>query len=305
LSLYRPGSAWARPDLLLRARSALASAALVALACLVLGFGAPAAWADEAALAQAETQQSFESASTVQPTDSPPPESTQPSDQPPPSDSTPPAGPPASEQPSDTAATTDPPADQGTAPEAAPGQTSEASAQRRSGDSVTFVTSDAAQSNANDVGPARPLTTSEVPDRVVAITPAGTDIRGVNGETGGIALLPTGSLECGFLCFGHSGGSLGAALPDELGRHSGVSNTTSQASEPPPIPIPGAPGPARGPFFSLFGGAGGGAMGFMLLSLVAVLASGLLRHPDLTTAFRLPTAMWRPSVYVPPLESPG
>jgi hypothetical protein len=281
----------------------------MAIACLVLGFGAPAAWANEPGAAQAEPPPPSEPQGGIQPTDTPSGPTQQPSDTPPPSDPPPPTDTPSGEQPTDTGAAANPPPNEGAGSEAAPSEAqrpTEASAQHGSGpgDTVTLVTSESAGSTASDaVGPQGPLTTSEIPD-LISITPAGADIPGAGVETGGIP-LPAGSLGCVVLCDGTSRGLFGSAFANQLGPHSGLDNTASMASEPPPLPVPGAPGSPRGPFFSLLGGPGGGSMGFALLSLVAVLAGALVRRPDWTTAFRLPAAMWRPPVYVPPLESPG
>jgi hypothetical protein len=307
LSLHRPGFSRARSDRLTRTARRLASAALLAIACLVLGFGAPTAWADELAAAKAEPPPPSEPQGAIQPTDTPPTQ--QPSDTPLSSDPPPPADPPSGEQPLDSGIAADSPPTEGSAAEAPPSGTqrpTEASAQHGSGsgDTVTVVTFEAARHTVSDVvGLQGPLTTSEIPD-VVSIAPAGADIPGAGVETGGIP-VPAGSLGCIVLCDGTSGGLFGSGPPNQLGPHSGLDNTVSMASEPPPIPVPGAPGQPRGPFFNLLGGAGGGAIGFVLLSLVAVLAGILVRRPDWTTVFRLPTAMWQPSVYVPPLESPG
>jgi hypothetical protein len=64
-----------------------------------------------------------------------------------------------------------------------------------------------------------------------------------------------------------------------------------------------APSPTRGPFFGLGGGGGGAAIAFTLISLLAVMALRPVRA-DWTTSL-VSTATWRPSVYVPPIESPG
>jgi hypothetical protein len=310
LSLFCPGSSWATSDRSARAARTLRSAGLLAIACLLLGFGAPAASASDPTLAQAEQPQSAGPLSGSQLSDTPA-ESTPsptPSDPPPLTDPAQP-GDSSAAQPSNTAATAEQPNDQNAAAEAKPGgpEGSEASTQRAagSGDNLTLTISETFRIQANGgAGPGDPSSSTEIAD-LVAITPASGGTAGGGVETGGTPLLPAGSLGCGLVCYGHSGGSFGTDLSTGLGQHGGMHNTLSQASELPPLSIPGAPGSPRGPFFNLLGGAGGGAMGFMLLSLVAVLASALLRRPDWTTAFRLPAAMWRPLVYVPPLESPG
>jgi hypothetical protein len=55
-----------------------------------------------------------------------------------------------------------------------------------------------------------------------------------------------------------------------------------------------------------FRAGGGGGTGALLFFGLAVLAArSMLRVPDWTRAFRVSTATWRPSVYVPPIEQPG
>jgi hypothetical protein len=49
------------------------------------------------------------------------------------------------------------------------------------------------------------------------------------------------------------------------------------------------------------GGGGGGAS--LLISVMAVLTTALAI--DWAKSFRLPTATWRLSAYVPPIEHPG
>jgi len=51
-------------------------------------------------------------------------------------------------------------------------------------------------------------------------------------------------------------------------------------------------------------GGGGAGTGFVLISLLAALAAAVTRR-DLTLELRIPTALWRPSGYFPPIESPG
>ena len=76
-----------------------------------------------------------------------------------------------------------------------------------------------------------------------------------------------------------------------------------------PMPVggigPGGSGSGQGPSLSLFGGSGGGAAGIALLTLLAMLGSWLLAAPNHLRAFRISTATWRPSAYVPPIEHPG
>lgn len=141
----------------------------------------------------------------------------------------------------------------------------------------------------------------------IALGGAGVEPGVVAAETGGMQLLLASPLACGMIpCYGGSVGTFGSAvMARNLHERAATENSVSKATELPLISIPGSPGQPRGPFFSLLGGGGGTAAGFMLFSLVAVLAGWLVRRTDLTTAFRLPAAAWPPPVYVPPIESPG
>jgi hypothetical protein len=71
------------------------------------------------------------------------------------------------------------------------------------------------------------------------------------------------------------------------------------------IAVVRAPDRFNNPFFSLFGGGGGAPGAVLLVGLLAVLAATSLRAPEGMKAFLASTATWRPSAYVPPIESPG
>jgi hypothetical protein len=141
----------------------------------------------------------------------------------------------------------------------------------------------------------------------IAFGGAGIEAGLVALDTGGMQLLLASSLACRVIsCYGGSAGSLAStALVSRLRDGARARSSASEASKLPPMPLLGAPGSPRGPFFSLLGGGGGAAAGFMLLGLVAVLAGWLVRRTDWTTAFRIPAAVWPPSAYIPPIESPG
>lgn len=62
--------------------------------------------------------------------------------------------------------------------------------------------------------------------------------------------------------------------------------------------------PGRNPSLSLQS-PGGAAAGLALAGMLAVLGAGLVLVRDRSRIFRTPTATWRPSAYVPPIESPG
>jgi hypothetical protein len=126
-------------------------------------------------------------------------------------------------------------------------------------------------------------------------------------DTGGMSLLLASSLACRVIvCYGQSVGSLGSTtLATRLRGHGGAGRTASEASEVPVLLVPGPGGPHDGAFFSLSGGGGGTGVGFTLLTLVALLAAWLVRQRDWTTALRILPAVFPPSAYVPPIESPG
>jgi type IV secretory pathway VirB10-like protein len=61
---------------------------------------------------------------------------------------------------------------------------------------------------------------------------------------------------------------------------------------------------SSGLFLKMFGGGGGGAA-MMLLSVLGILAVVRLMPPEGIKDFLESMAIWRPSAYVPPIESPG
>jgi hypothetical protein len=63
--------------------------------------------------------------------------------------------------------------------------------------------------------------------------------------------------------------------------------------------------PNENPSSSLQSSLGGAAAGLALAGMLAVLGGVFVLPRDRSRIFRLPTATWRPSAYVPPIESPG
>ena len=62
---------------------------------------------------------------------------------------------------------------------------------------------------------------------------------------------------------------------------------------------------SSGLFLKMFGGGGGGGAAMMLLSVLGILAVVRLLPPEGIKDFLESMAIWRPSAYVPPIESPG
>ena len=139
------------------------------------------------------------------------------------------------------------------------------------------------------------LPTSAVPDDtfdifdMAAITTLG------NGGATGLLLRP---VSCG--CYVGARGLIGPGASDSGLQPGEQPPDVARASAP---TAPGTGGPT-GHLFGVFGGSGGAAAGFVLLSIFAVLTAALRRR-ELTIDLRLPTARWWPSAYVPPIESPG
>jgi hypothetical protein len=151
------------------------------------------------------------------------------------------------------------------------------------------------------VGPSAPARTPDL----VPIIANGFALNGIPGiDTGGTTFVPASSLRCAIACYGGTADVFRFALAPAIHEHAGRESTAPKASEPSPIPVPGAPGPTRGPFSTLLGGSSGAATGLLLLILASALGGTLARRPSFTTAFRVLTAIG-PSAYVPPLESPG
>ena len=98
-------------------------------------------------------------------------------------------------------------------------------------------------------------------------------------------------------------GAIGSAV--ERDKH----DDAEPVSRADPMPVggigPGGSGSGQGPSLSLFGGSGGSAAGIALLTRLGMMGSWLLAAPDRLQAFRISTATWRPSAYVPPIEHPG
>jgi hypothetical protein len=99
-------------------------------------------------------------------------------------------------------------------------------------------------------------------------------------------------------------GLLGRAAAARAHQRLPLRNGGGKAQELSPLGPPWAPGPLFGQIFNFFGGGGPGAP-LLLIGLAVLLVGSVMRIPDWTRAFRLPAASWRPSAYVPPLESPG
>lgn len=311
-----PGSSRARSDRLgrsFRFFSRLAPAGLIAVACL--GIGAPVAWADETAGApssEAPIQSPPTDAhseltqSAADPTLQAPPESPAPAD----------AQPALEEQPP-SPSVTDEGADSGIRPpDSASGNTGSTAGggDHSSGATEQETTALPAASNSlvtpniasSPLVTPGPLATANLPT-VVPIATGGADVDAFAGMvTGGSRLLLASSLLCGALACsqGPAGLFSPSASVNELQKHHDVTAASSKASEPPSTPLPGGPGQVPRPSFGLPGPGGGSGLAFVLLSLMAVLATPLARA-CWTTGLRLPTATWRPSAYVPPIESPG
>jgi hypothetical protein len=128
------------------------------------------------------------------------------------------------------------------------------------------------------------------------------------GDSGGTGLLPDGSPTCGVVACGHGAAALltrvASANQLQQQRDDQKRDDARAAGLAKAMP-PSSPGQIPGRAFSMPGGGGGsGGAAFVLLSLFAVLMAALSRV-DWTTSFQLPTATWRLSGYVPPIESPG
>ena len=111
------------------------------------------------------------------------------------------------------------------------------------------------------------------------------------------------------------GGTAGASIRGVLFHAGGAaakleaaqrrSNDAAEASAIGGSAPPGALGSGTNPFFSLFSGGGGGGSAVILLFLLGIIAVWRIVPPDLTKAFLSPTATWRPSAYIPPIQHPG
>lgn len=162
-----------------------------------------------------------------------------------------------------------------------------------------------APSNANAVGHDH---SGAGKDRLAAIPPSVDNFDSFSGSSGGADDLPTGgSKACATVTCSSGAAVLVAAaatsptqIQQNAARERDSSRVKGLAKAMPPSPPGGVPGRS----FGMPGGTGGGGAAFLLISMIAVLCASLA-HGRWTTSFRLPTATWRLSAYVPPIESPG
>ena len=148
------------------------------------------------------------------------------------------------------------------------------------------------------------------PDAAAAIPLPLDDIQveeNLNGLTGGTTLT-SASPSCEQGCYAGSvrlsGVLVRAASANRLEQRDRVIRET-KASTLKRIEVARAPGRFNNPFFSLFGGGSGAPAAVLLIGFLALLAATSLRAPEGARAFLASTATWRPSAYVPPIESPG
>jgi hypothetical protein len=295
----------------------LAVAAFVVVACL--GAGASAASADELVAGQIASPPPSGGSDPVAPSDPQPGSSQAP-------DPGSPSGSPAPESPAPESPTPNPPEQtqpqSGSSDEATPPPAPDDAA-AGTGDSWTGAQAHpsdaAAQGNSapralepslsSADGRSGPPGSFSTGGRVAPPTaPGGIDVDNFWGtDSGGVGPLLLPSSGCGLIgCHRQAAGplGLGASTESSARERDKAAVGTSKASEPPLSGAPGGPGRAPGQSLSLSGGGAGGAgTGFVLLSLAAILAA-MLSLPN-STSFRLPTATWRLSAYVPPIESPG
>lgn len=142
----------------------------------------------------------------------------------------------------------------------------------------------------------------------LAIAPGVDDFDSFSGvDSGGTSLLPDGAKGCATAActsaprgFAVSVAVSVQRLRETAARERDASRVEGLARAMPPSPPGGLPGRA----YSMPGSAGGGGGGApLLISVMAVLATALAI--DWAKSFRLPTATWRLSAYVPPIEHPG
>jgi hypothetical protein len=97
----------------------------------------------------------------------------------------------------------------------------------------------------------------------------------------------------------------GASRASGLEAKARRSHTTAQVSALGAPPGSGHQLPSHNPFFNLLSGPGGSVAGLALVSVLAILGVAFVLPRDRLRVFRMPTATWRPSAYVPPIELPG
>jgi hypothetical protein len=142
----------------------------------------------------------------------------------------------------------------------------------------------------------------------LAISPGVDDFDNFTGmDSGGIALLTDDSQACGTVaCRGGAGGfvvSVAASarrMQETAARERDASRAEGLARAMPPSTPGGVPGRA----YSMPGSAGVGGGASMAISIIAILGAALALG-NWAKRFRLPTATWRLSAYVPPIEHPG
>jgi hypothetical protein len=269
-----------------------------------LSISVPTARADEVAPPPPPTEGppvDVTPASDPAPDPAPPTEPTPP---PPPSDPTPHTG-----QPPGGQETPSPPSNSGSGDQwtTSPDRSSSAGPQQSAGS--TSGTSADPQSGAVLATPDTHSSGSAGKGRdSLAIAPGVDDFDSFTGlSTGGTSLLPDGPKACSAIACG--GGPRGFVagvavsverLRETAARERDASRVEGLARAMPPTTPGGIPGRAYSMPGSA-GGAGGGAP--LLISVIAVLATALAL--DWAKSFRLPTATWRLSAYVPPIEHPG
>jgi hypothetical protein len=237
------------------------------------------------------------------PPPSPAPDPNPPADQVPPPDPSPPPAPapPGDQNP------VQPPSDP--APSAGP--------KSSDGSSDTFVLQSADQSGsgANSSSPAPSSANNAVghnpsgasKDTMAAIPPSVDNFDSFSGSSGGADnLLPTGGTSGCVACNVGAATLVAAAAasPTQIQQNAARERDSSRVEGLAKAMPPGPPGGVPGRSFGMPGGTGGGGAAFLLISMIAILCAALARGLW-TTSFRLPTATWRLSAYVPPIESPG
>jgi hypothetical protein len=142
----------------------------------------------------------------------------------------------------------------------------------------------------------------------LAISPGVDDFDNFTGmDSGGIALLTDDSQTCGTAaCRGSAGGFVASVaasarrMQETAARERDASRAEGLARAMPPSTPGGVPGRA----YSMPGSAGVGGGASMAISIIAILGAALALG-NWAKRFRLPTATWRLSAYVPPIEHPG
>jgi hypothetical protein len=145
--------------------------------------------------------------------------------------------------------------------------------------------------------PLDPLLLAQGPDALDLVDEAFADLR--NAQTGGSSDLLTS-----FLNYRQSVSLAGAGSVHQLDNGPGGTHAPSKVTDVPLRPMPGGGGPVPGPRLSLATGSGSGSSASSASSAAALFA-GLVLTLCLAASFRVSTASWPLSTYVPPIESPG